>query len=512
VFAALFAAGGAHAVTFNVNDTNDIVDANPGDGICATAAGPTHCTLRAAIQEANQTSGAIVSVPAGPYYLGIPPTGNDGDDSGDLNITSSMTITGAGSATTTIDAAGIAGRVMTIGFVAVNLSGLTLQNGKGGGQGGGGILSLGALTLTDVVVKDCTGDFGGGISVLISGTLSMTRSRVESCHTSATAMYATYGGGIYLADSANATLTLSSVTGCSAPTTSQYASGGGIAIHGSSASLSLSQSTIATNSAYWAGGGIYNEGTLTVDRSFIGGNTATNGGGGGVDNGGASATITSSTIAKNSASYAGGVRGNYSLYSVTVVENTDSVEAGGLGVGTMTVQNLVAEHNKTGVGTESNCHATLNSLGFALVGGSDTVDCQVTGTVTFQTDIAYPDPADNGGPTKTVMLPPGSLAIDAGNPGGCRDSNGILIPTDQRGVTRQLGAHCDLGALEVEPIGDANGDGSVNLSDVFYLINYLFAGGPAPPGRANVNGDGAINVSDVFYLVNYLFASGPPPA
>ena len=28
--------------------------------------------------------------------------------------------------------------------------------------------------------------------------------------------------------------------------------------------------------------------------------------------------------------------------------------------------------------------------------------------------------------------------------------------------------------------GDANGDTVVNVADVFYMINFLFAGGPAP--------------------------------
>ena len=41
----------AHAKRFNVNSTQDAVDLNPGDGICATATG--ECTLRAAIQETN---------------------------------------------------------------------------------------------------------------------------------------------------------------------------------------------------------------------------------------------------------------------------------------------------------------------------------------------------------------------------------------------------------------------------------------------------------------------------
>ena len=59
--------------------------------------------------------------------------------------------------------------------------------------------------------------------------------------------------------------------------------------------------------------------------------------------------------------------------------------------------------------------------------------------------------------------------------------------------------------------GDANGDGAVTVGDIFYLINHLFAGGPAPIGPGDANGDGAVTVGDVFYLINFLFAGGPPP-
>src|SRR5512143_3082054 len=59
--------------------------------------------------------------------------------------------------------------------------------------------------------------------------------------------------------------------------------------------------------------------------------------------------------------------------------------------------------------------------------------------------------------------------------------------------------------------GDVNGDHQINVADVFYLINDLFAGGPAPVGPADVNLDMNVNVSDVFYLINYLFAGGPSP-
>ncbi len=62
--------------------------------------------------------------------------------------------------------------------------------------------------------------------------------------------------------------------------------------------------------------------------------------------------------------------------------------------------------------------------------------------------------------------------------------------------------------------GDANGDQKITVSDVIYLINYLFKGGPAPIPEVSVgdvNCDGKITVSDVIYLINYLFKGGPSP-
>src|SRR5947207_8624885 len=60
--------------------------------------------------------------------------------------------------------------------------------------------------------------------------------------------------------------------------------------------------------------------------------------------------------------------------------------------------------------------------------------------------------------------------------------------------------------------GDGTGNGAIAVGDVFFLINYLFAGGPTPATGADANGDGSINVQDVFFLINFLFAGGPPPA
>jgi hypothetical protein len=64
--------------------------------------------------------------------------------------------------------------------------------------------------------------------------------------------------------------------------------------------------------------------------------------------------------------------------------------------------------------------------------------------------------------------------------------------------------------------GDVDGDGIINITDIVWLINYLFGWGPPPPEpieRADVNSDCQLNVSDVVYLINYKFASppGPPP-
>jgi hypothetical protein len=54
----------------------------------------------------------------------------------------------------------------------------------------------------------------------------------------------------------------------------------------------------------------------------------------------------------------------------------------------------------------------------------------------------------------------------------------------------------------------------VAVSDVIYLIYYLFKGEPKPEPiqRADVSGDGDVTVSDVAYLINYLFKAGPPTA
>jgi len=61
--------------------------------------------------------------------------------------------------------------------------------------------------------------------------------------------------------------------------------------------------------------------------------------------------------------------------------------------------------------------------------------------------------------------------------------------------------------------GDANGDGSVDISDVVYLIAYIFAGGsaPSPLLAGDANCDHMVDISDVVYLIAYIFSGGSAP-
>ncbi len=62
--------------------------------------------------------------------------------------------------------------------------------------------------------------------------------------------------------------------------------------------------------------------------------------------------------------------------------------------------------------------------------------------------------------------------------------------------------------------GDANYDNDLNISDLVFLVNYLFKGGDEPPcfEEADVDKDGDILVTDLTYMVDYLFKGGFTPS
>ena len=90
---AIFTCTSAFAATFNVNSTNDTVDAAPGNGVCADAGG--NCTLRAAIGEANSTAAVdTIILPAGTFPITIAGTGDDANATGDFDILNPLTLRG----------------------------------------------------------------------------------------------------------------------------------------------------------------------------------------------------------------------------------------------------------------------------------------------------------------------------------------------------------------------------------------------------------------------------------
>ncbi len=61
--------------------------------------------------------------------------------------------------------------------------------------------------------------------------------------------------------------------------------------------------------------------------------------------------------------------------------------------------------------------------------------------------------------------------------------------------------------------GDADGDGSINIADVTFLIAMIFSSGPLPSPLTlgDANCDTSVNIADVTFLINMIFNSGPQP-
>jgi len=179
------------------------------------------------------------------------------------------------------------------------------------------------------------------------------------------------------------------------------------------------------------GGGISNTGTLTLTRSTVSGNSASRGGG--IFNEGM-ATLTNSTISGNTDD---GVSndGTMMLISVTV----DGYQTPLVGIssdGTLTVMNSLIV---------SDCQGDIVSGGYNIESEGDSCGFdQVTDLVgVAEQDLMLAPFADNGGPTETRALLPGSVAIDKIPAEDCE------VETDQRGFPRD--SMCDVGAFEVQP-------------------------------------------------------------
>ena len=69
-------------------------------------------------------------------------------------------------------------------------------------------------------------------------------------------------------------------------------------------------------------------------------------------------------------------------------------------------------------------------------------------------------------------------------------------------------------SLEIPPAcGDLESEGSINIRDIIYLIDYIYNFGPepSPMNNADVNGDYEVNILDIVYLINFIYKYGPEP-
>jgi len=99
------------------------------------------------------------------------------------------------------------------------------------------------------------------------------------------------------------------------------------------------------------------------------------------------------------------------------------------------------------------CDGLVTSLGYnvstkGLIWGFDQPTDQINVSAD---DLKRERLADNGGPTETSALLPGSVAIDVIPAEDCLDADGAPLTTDQRGEPRPGDSICDVGAFEVQP-------------------------------------------------------------
>ncbi|MEJ2605570.1 MAG: choice-of-anchor Q domain-containing protein, partial [Anaerolineales bacterium] len=235
--------------------------------------------------------------------------------------------------------------------------------------------------------------------------------------------------------------------------------------------MTIDDSSFFSNQAS-RGGAIYNKTEMDVHTTTIANNTAYSGGG--IQSSGSILYISNSTLSGNSLISAPGPdeqgsaiihdSGRLNVGSATITGNSASanrpavyVQSGwGVGVG-----NSIVAMNIGG-----DCDFSSSSVMYSI--GGDNIDSDGSCTGFTITDDPLLGPlADNGGPTQTHALLPGSPAIDT--------STLCPHPTDQRGVTRPQGSDYDIGAFELEAFSPV-----VEISPVVTLEQALPIETPTP--------------------------------
>jgi CSLREA domain-containing protein len=366
------------------------------------------------------------------------------------------------------------------GSLTINHS--TITDNAGIGAGGGISSFRGNVTINHTTVSDNSAVFdGGGIHAIEGDVAVVDHSAILNnvCGLSGCGLYlhqgqasinhttvshnlgGSDGGGIFVGC---CSVTLTNVT----VSNNRSTRGGGLRVLGQVLAMTIERSTFADNQATVSGGGIDSESSfLDLIQSRLSGNSAGKEGGGVYLNNEfhyeadfINTTISGNTAGKGGGVYAFGSNAPWLRFAhTTVTGNTASAGAAVYLDGSFTNSFLVQMRNTIVAGaTNDLCLGPVHPAsgppptGFTMSDQGHNIDsgisCNFTAVSKSSTDPLLGPLADNGGPTWTHALLPGSPALDAAD---CLDNVGATITVDQRGITRPQGGACDIGAVEREP-------------------------------------------------------------
>jgi hypothetical protein len=300
---------------------------------------------------------------------------------------------------------------------------------------GGGIDSVGTLTVTNSTLQSNVARAGLGGGFDIGGTIFISNTRLVQNFAE------NGGGGVNLTGAGSLVIENSALI---SNTTNQYnpnlSYGGGIYTSGA---ISLQEVTLRGNvSAY--GGGIYSAaGQVNLQGSTLQGNAARFGGGG-ILQGGSGLSVENTTFSANTAGGAdqgGGIFAGSGVVSVTSATfyGNQAGQGGALFVGDTTQSfSLAGVVLAASLGGNCSLQIVLGSGGYNF---SDDVTCGLAAAGDQEgVDPMLGPLADNGGPTLTHLPQAGSPLVDGGGPS--------CPAQDQRGLVRPQDAACDSGAVE----------------------------------------------------------------
>ncbi len=345
----------------------------------------------------------------------------------------------------TMDGSGLSSRVSISGNnnvsvilvdpgITVTIKSLIIRNGKaiigGGIYNNGGTLNVtdSLFTANNAISDPYVVGNGEGGAIYSQGILTLTNTTFDGNTASRGGALSCMGGIIAVTDSTYVSNNALSDVG-----------GDGGAIY-ENCHLTILNSTFAANTAAHYGGAILSDNDINpveVTNSTFYGNTALSGSGGAIANYGG-LVIRNSTFSNNNASNGGAIRN-------------------GIG-GILSLRNSILANSVGGVDClkSDGAPAIENLNNLIETTGTDFESC---GIPLLSSDPRLGALGANGGFTQTIALLHGSPAIDAGDDASCP-------ATDQRGVTRPQGSHCDIGAFEYKKNGS-------NTTGVFRPSNGL---------------------------------------